>query len=101
MISSEHSASSAKTERPQSLCLYLEEDKRDNEEKAEDVQSVDSIETNVGQEERDVPEMKEELDEVENEKEPRSIPPTPSCGQEVSGNQPAHLDLKFYHSPLW
>lgn len=26
---------------------------------------------------------------------------SPSCAQEVGGNQSAHLDLKFYHSPLW
>ncbi|XP_043287041.1 alpha-tubulin N-acetyltransferase-like [Venturia canescens] len=26
---------------------------------------------------------------------------SPSCAQEVGGNQSTHLDLKFYHSPLW
>ncbi|XP_057333363.1 alpha-tubulin N-acetyltransferase-like [Microplitis mediator] len=35
------------------------------------------------------------------EKTPAGIKTTPSCAQEVNGNQNGHLDLKFYHSPLW
>lgn len=31
-----------------------------------------------------------------------SVKSSPSCGQEVAGTtQAGHLDLKFYHSPLW
>lgn len=30
-----------------------------------------------------------------------NIKASPSCAQEVTGNQNGHLDLKFYHSPLW
>ncbi|XP_015122965.1 alpha-tubulin N-acetyltransferase isoform X1 [Diachasma alloeum] len=30
-----------------------------------------------------------------------SVKASPSCAQEVGGNQSGHLDLKFYHSPLW
>lgn len=30
-----------------------------------------------------------------------SVKASPSCAQEVSGNGTGHLDLKFYHSPLW
>ncbi|CAD6232893.1 GSCOCG00007035001-RA-CDS [Cotesia congregata] len=35
------------------------------------------------------------------EKSPAGIKTTPSCASEVNGNQNGHLDLKFYHSPLW
>ncbi|XP_034947784.1 alpha-tubulin N-acetyltransferase-like [Chelonus insularis] len=37
----------------------------------------------------------------EEQKTSSSIKPSPSCAQEVAGNQSGHLDLKFYHSPLW
>ncbi|XP_033224245.1 alpha-tubulin N-acetyltransferase-like [Belonocnema kinseyi] len=39
---------------------------------------------------------------VEKSRDNSSIKASPSCSQEVAGTTPSgHLDLKFYHSPLW
>lgn len=39
---------------------------------------------------------------LEDEKMEKNVKTSPSCGQEVTDtNQQGHLDLKFYHSPLW
>ncbi|XP_047370172.1 alpha-tubulin N-acetyltransferase-like isoform X1 [Vespa velutina] len=79
-----------KLERPRSLSLYSEEDQKQH------TNELPIISTTV------VPNNEATSFApviIETEK---TVKPSPSCSQEVTGNnQHGHLDLKFYHSPLW
>ncbi|XP_032677293.1 alpha-tubulin N-acetyltransferase [Odontomachus brunneus] len=80
-----------KLERPRSLSLYSEE-----EQKQRSIEMTTVPTPAVPDNQPFVPIL------LETEKTEKNVKPSPSCGQEVTGtNQHGHLDLKFYHSPLW
>ncbi|KAF7378589.1 hypothetical protein HZH66_015376 [Vespula vulgaris] len=84
------SSITSKLERPRSLSLYSEEDQKQH------TNELPIISTTV------VPNNEATSFApviIETEK---TVKASPSCSQEVTGNnQHGHLDLKFYHSPLW
>ncbi|XP_066584699.1 alpha-tubulin N-acetyltransferase-like [Prorops nasuta] len=84
-----------KIERPRSLSLYSEEEQKQRE------NELTTVPTPTVPEKEPVP-YNALLLEGENPQE-KTVKPSPTCAQEVTGsNQHAgHLDLKFYHSPLW
>ncbi|XP_014470704.1 PREDICTED: alpha-tubulin N-acetyltransferase-like isoform X1 [Dinoponera quadriceps] len=85
------SAAPLKLERPRSLSLYSEE-----EQKQRSIEMTTVPTPVVPDSQPFVPIL------LEAEKTEKNVKPSPSCGQEVTGtNQHGHLDLKFYHSPLW
>lgn len=80
-----------KLERPRSLSLYSEE-----EQKQRSIEMTTVPTPVVPDSQPFAPIL------LETEKTEKNVKPSPSCGQEVTGtNQHGHLDLKFYHSPLW
>ncbi|KAL6261417.1 hypothetical protein P5V15_006511 [Pogonomyrmex californicus] len=82
-----------KLERPRSLSLYSEEEQKQRN------LEMNTVPTPIIPDNQIKPFIPVLL---EAEKTEKNIKP-PSCGQEVttSTNQHGHLDLKFYHSPLW
>ncbi|XP_011342196.1 alpha-tubulin N-acetyltransferase isoform X2 [Ooceraea biroi] len=85
---------SLKLERPRSLSLYSEEEQK---QRSLEMNTVPTPVVPDNQTKPFVPIM------LEAEKTEKNVKPSPSCAQEVTtgANQHGHLDLKFYHSPLW
>ncbi|XP_015607951.1 alpha-tubulin N-acetyltransferase isoform X1 [Cephus cinctus] len=83
-----------KMERPRSLSLYSEEEQK---QRSSELSTVPTPAIPDHQVAPFVPILLE-AEKCGNNVKPS---PSPSCGQEVAGNEHAHLDLKFYHSPLW
>lgn len=83
-----------KLERPRSLSLYSEEEQK---QRSIEMNTVPTPIVPDNQTKPFVPIM------LETEKTEKNVKPSPSCAQEVTTgtNQHGHLDLKFYHSPLW
>ncbi|XP_020293952.1 alpha-tubulin N-acetyltransferase-like isoform X2 [Pseudomyrmex gracilis] len=83
-----------KLERPRSLSLYSEEEQK---QRSVEMNTVPTPVVPDNQTKSFVPIL------LEAEKAEKNVKPSPSCGQEVTTgtNQHGHLDLKFYHSPLW
>ncbi|XP_011701568.1 PREDICTED: alpha-tubulin N-acetyltransferase-like isoform X2 [Wasmannia auropunctata] len=83
-----------KLERPRSLSLYSEEEQK---QRSLEMNTVPTPVVPDNQTKPFVPVL------LEPEKTEKNVKPSPSCGQEVATgtNQHGHLDLKFYHSPLW
>ncbi|KAL0118780.1 hypothetical protein PUN28_009447 [Cardiocondyla obscurior] len=83
-----------KLERPRSLSLYSEEEQK---QRSLEMNTVPTPVEPDNQSKPFVPVL------LEVEKTEKNVKPSPSCGQEVTTgtNQHGHLDLKFYHSPLW
>ncbi|XP_043465066.1 alpha-tubulin N-acetyltransferase-like [Leptopilina heterotoma] len=113
----------SKLERPRSLSLYSEEEQKNRNHELStaptpalpDDEPLPSVpQTPAIPDEPEVPEVplipEPEEEPVQENAEPEivektrenSVKSSPSCGQEVAGTtQAGHLDLKFYHSPLW
>ncbi|KAG7211456.1 hypothetical protein KM043_010738 [Ampulex compressa] len=85
-------APAAKLERPRSLSLYSEEEQKQRS------SELSTVPTPALPDHQPAPFVL-----LDQEKAEKSVKPSPSCGQEVATgtNQHGHLDLKFYHSPLW
>ncbi|CAL1679725.1 unnamed protein product [Lasius platythorax] len=83
-----------KLERPRSLSIYSEEEQK---QRSLEMNTVPTPIVPDNQTKPFVPIL------LEAEKTEKNVKPSPSCGQEVATgtNQHGHLDLKFYHSPLW
>ncbi|KYQ52442.1 Alpha-tubulin N-acetyltransferase [Trachymyrmex zeteki] len=83
-----------KLERPRSLSLYSEEEQK---QRSLEMNTVPTPVVPDNQTKSFVPVL------LEAEKTEKNVKPSPSCSQEVATgtNQHGHLDLKFYHSPLW
>ncbi|XP_077256608.1 uncharacterized protein LOC143894314, partial [Temnothorax americanus] len=83
-----------KLERPRSLSLYSEEEQK---QRSLEMTTVPTPVVPDNQTKPFVPVL------LETEKMEKNVKPSPSCAQEVATgtNQHGHLDLKFYHSPLW
>lgn len=83
-----------KLERPRSLSLYSEEEQK---QRSLEMNTVPTPVVPDNQTKPFVPVL------LEAEKTEKNVKPSPSCGQEVATGttQHGHLDLKFYHSPLW
>lgn len=83
-----------KLERPRSLSLYSEEEQK---QRSIEMNTVPTPIVPDNQTKSFVPIL------LEAEKTEKNVKPSPSCGQEMTTgvNQHGHLDLKFYHSPLW
>lgn len=83
-----------KLERPRSLSIYSEEEQK---QRSLEMNTVPTPIVPDNQTKPFVPIL------LEAEKTEKNVKPSPSCGQEVASgtNQHGHLDLKFYHSPLW
>ncbi|XP_025989087.1 alpha-tubulin N-acetyltransferase [Solenopsis invicta] len=82
-----------KLERPRSLSLYSEEEQKQRS------LEMNTVPTPIVPDNQTKPFVPVLLDAEKTEK---NVKP-PSCSQEVATgtNQHGHLDLKFYHSPLW
>ncbi|XP_011315235.1 alpha-tubulin N-acetyltransferase-like isoform X2 [Fopius arisanus] len=119
----------AKVERPRSLSLYSEDEHRVRPQEsnattpAPEVQAIPIPFVEIRPSSRSIEPEPQPEPEPEPEPSPRpestpkeiekkiqihaeerpasSVKASPSCAQEVGGNQSGHLDLKFYHSPLW
>lgn len=83
-----------KLERPRSLSLYSEEERKQRN------LEMNTVPTPVVPDNQTKPFVPVLL---ETEKTEKNVQSSPSCSQEVATgtNQHGHLDLKFYHSPLW
>lgn len=116
-----------KVERPRSLSLYSEDDPRNRPQETSNaptpaaeyvpqptpfIQPILRSARQVREPEpefepepepapKPVPVPKEPEVALPEERPATSVKASPSCAQEVGGNQSGHLDLKFYHSPLW
>lgn len=86
----------SKLERPRSLSLYSEDDDHKRQQRTNE---LPIISTTVVANNEDDTSFAPVIIETE-----KTVKPSPSCSQEVTttgNNQHGHLDLKFYHSPLW
>jgi hypothetical protein len=81
-----------KLERPRSLSLYSEEEQK---QRGIEMNTVPTPIVPDNQTKPFVPII------LEAEKTEKNMKPSPSCAQEVTTGANQHLDLKFYHSPLW
>lgn len=123
-IFSEISTPGPKLQRPRSLSIFSEDERKHQGDELSTVatpaipdnQPITPIPpTPVGPEAPPVPEVPPisepredpvpptpEPEIVEKTRDSSSIKASPSCSQEVAGTTSSgHLDLKFYHSPLW
>ncbi|XP_015517513.1 alpha-tubulin N-acetyltransferase 1 isoform X1 [Neodiprion lecontei] len=92
------SFSAPKPERPRSLSLYSEEEQKQR------TTEISTVPTPALPEHQPTPFVPIMLEAERAERERNAsvkTSPSPSCAQEVGGSEAAHLDLKFYHSPLW
>lgn len=101
-----------KMERPRSLSLYSNEEQKERSNELSELLTPMTLENRLQSTTSEYPPKADITAKIssstisldnENSDEEKSINPSPSCGQEVTtqNNQHAHLDLKFYHSPLW
>lgn len=107
-ISSESSSSATptKVDRPRSLSLFSEDEQKQQSAADDEVIVVETVDVVESSAAPNPPPPSAEIEEsapnIEKSSSPNaSIKSSPSCSQEVAGNQSGHLDLKFYHSPLW
>ncbi|XP_012254167.1 alpha-tubulin N-acetyltransferase [Athalia rosae] len=100
--------SAPRPERPRSLSLYSEEEQKQR------TSALSTVPTPAIPEHQPTPliptlellqvdaeRAERERNNANNPAVKKSQSPSPSCAQEVGGNEAGHLDLKFYHSPLW
>ncbi|XP_015184067.1 PREDICTED: alpha-tubulin N-acetyltransferase-like isoform X2 [Polistes dominula] len=80
-----------KLERPRSLSLYSEDDQKQH------TNETSTVLKTVVPNNNEATSFATVIKDTE-----KTVKASPSCSQEVTGNnQHTHLDLKFYHSPLW
>ncbi|XP_023289651.1 alpha-tubulin N-acetyltransferase [Orussus abietinus] len=98
-----------KLERPRSLSLYSEEERKQRSTELATMptstipakKDASFVPINVEAEKTNNPMKSLPPRAEEVERSSSQLKPSPSCAQEVVGNESGHLDLKFYHSPLW